>query len=55
MPDTSIVIDGKKFMWDGEVYESEKDAREVMQQYEKKDFQVHLIQKENQYFASVAA
>ena len=43
MPDVAKVIDGKKFMWDGEVYESEKDAQEVKQKYEKDDFEVELI------------
>jgi len=50
MPDTSKVIDGKKFMWDGGVYESEKDAQEVKQKYENDGFEVELIQEENQCF-----
>jgi len=50
MPDASKVIDGKKFMWDGEVYESEKDAQEEKKKYEKNDFEVELIQEENQHF-----
>ncbi len=50
MPDAAKVIDGKKFMWDGEVYESEKDAQEVKKKYEKDDFEVELIQEENQFF-----
>ena len=50
MPDASKVIDGKKFMWDSEVYESEKDAQEVKKKYEDDNFDVELIQEENQYF-----
>ena len=50
MPDASKVIDGKKFMWDNEVYESEKDAQEVKKKYEDDNFEVELIQEENQYF-----
>ena len=50
MPDAAKVIDGKKFMWDGEVYESEKDAQEVKKKYEKDDFEVELVQEENQHF-----
>lgn len=49
MPDLSKRIDGKKFMWDGEVYESEKEAQEVKQKYEKDNFEVELIQEENQH------
>ena len=50
MPDISEVIDGKKFMWDNEVYESEKQAQEVKKKYEDDKFEVELIQEENQYF-----
>lgn len=50
MPDASKVIDGKKYMWDGEVYESEKNAQEVKKKYEDDEFEVELIQEENQYF-----
>jgi len=50
MPDTSKVTEGKKFMWDGQIYESEKDAKEVKQKYEDDNFEVELIQEENQYF-----
>jgi hypothetical protein len=50
MPDISKLIDGKKFMWDGGTYESEKDAQEVKKKYEDDNFEVQLIQEENQYF-----
>ena len=50
MPDISKLIDGKKFMWDGVVYESEKEAQEVKKKYEDDNFEVELIQEENQYF-----
>jgi len=50
MPDISKLIDGKKFMWDGVVYESEKEAQEVKKKYEENNFEVELIQEENQYF-----
>jgi hypothetical protein len=50
MPDLARLIDGKKFMWDGVVYESEKQAQEVKQKYADDNFEVELIQEENQYF-----
>ncbi len=50
MPDICKLIDGKKFMWDGETYESEKEAHEVKKKYEDDKFEVKLIQEENQYF-----
>lgn len=50
MPDLSKIIDGKKFMWDGEVYESEKAAQEVKKKYEEDNFDVELIQEDNKHF-----
>jgi len=49
MPDLSKVIDGKKFMWDGEVYESDNQAQEVKKKYEDDNFEAELIQEESQY------
>ncbi|MBU1337959.1 MAG: hypothetical protein KKD56_02720 [Acidobacteria bacterium] len=50
MPDIAKLIDGKKFMWDSEVYESEQQAQEVKKKYEDTNFEVELIKEENQYF-----
>lgn len=49
MADISRVIDGKKFMWDGEIYESESQAQDVKKKYEDENFEVQLIQEESQY------
>jgi hypothetical protein len=49
MPDIAKLIDGKKFMWDGEVYESEKEAQEVKQKYADDNFEVELVEEENKY------
>jgi len=49
MPETSVKINGKKFMWDGVVYESKKEAQDVMQKYKKDGFEVELIEEEKQH------
>jgi len=49
MPDVSRVINGKKFMWDGVVYESEKEAQETMQKYKDDGFEVEKIEEEEQH------
>jgi hypothetical protein len=49
MADISKIIDGKKFMWDGEAYESEAQAQEVKKKYEDDEFEVQMIQEEGQY------
>ena len=50
MPDVSKIIDGKKFMWDGVAYESEKEARDVKKKYEDDEFEVELVQEEEKHF-----
>jgi len=49
MPDSSRIINGKKFMWDGVVYESKEKAQEVMEKYQNDHFKVELIEEEKQY------
>ncbi len=49
MPDASKVINGKKFMWDGVVYESEQETQDVKQKYESDNFEVELVEEEKQY------
>jgi len=49
MPDVSKIIDGKKFMWDGVVYESKKEAQDTMQKYKNDGFEVELIEEEKQH------
>lgn len=49
MPNASKIIDGKKYMWDGAVYESEKEAQEVKQKYADDNFEVKLLEEENKY------
>lgn len=48
MPDVSKIINGKKFMWDGAVYETKKEAQDVKQKYENDGFDVELIIEEKQ-------
>jgi len=43
-------IDGKKFMWDGQTYDSKVKAQEVISNYEKDKFETRLIKKEDKYF-----
>ena len=38
----SEVIDGKKFMWDGNEYSNEDEARAAMKEYEGEGFETRL-------------
>lgn len=49
MPDSSKKINGKKFMWDEKVYESEKEAQEIKQKYKDDKFEVELVKEEQGY------
>jgi hypothetical protein len=44
------IFNGKKFMWDGQVYADEKERREVSQKYKDDGFEVEPVEEENQYF-----
>ncbi len=49
MPDISKIINGKKFMWDGVVYESKKEAEDTMQKYKDDNFEVELKEEEGKH------
>ena len=49
MPDTSIKVNGKKFMWDGVVYESKKEAQDTLQKYKDDNFEVELKEEEGKH------
>lgn len=48
MPKNYIVIDGKKYMWDGETYPGEKEAEEAKKKYEEEGFEVKTVTEEGQ-------
>jgi hypothetical protein len=49
MPDSSKIIDGKKFMWDGVVYPTQEEAQGVVEKYKKDNFEVESVKEENQF------
>ena len=50
MPELASIINGKKFMWDGITYESEKDALAAKKAFEAEGFEVELVSTDNQPF-----
>ena len=46
MAEQARLIDGKKFMWDGEEYDSEKEAKATQKQYEENGFEVELCRED---------
>lgn len=49
MPDASIKVNGIKFMWDGVVYESEKEAQDMMKKYKDDNFEVEMKKEEGKH------
>ena len=49
MPDASKIINGRKVMWDGVEYATEKEAQDVKKTYEDDDFEVELVQEEEKF------
>ena len=50
MPDNYKIIDGKKFMWDGENYEGKEPAMAAVETYEKDGFETRIIEEEGKHF-----
>jgi hypothetical protein len=40
------IVDNKKYIWDGKIYEAEDDALSAAAEYEKNNFEFQLIQEE---------
>jgi hypothetical protein len=49
LADSFKIIDSKKYMWDGEDYESEPAAREKMSTYGNDGFETKLIEEDGKY------
>lgn len=47
--DLSKKIDGKKYMWDGEVYASEGDADQAANEYGSRQFETRVLNEDGQF------
>jgi hypothetical protein len=43
------MVNGKKFMWDGVVYDSDESAQQVMEDYAKDGFEVEKFVEDGQF------
>ncbi len=48
--DLARIFNGKKFMWDWNVYTDEKERRETGQKYKDDGFEVELVEEGGEYF-----
>lgn len=44
MPSLTTIVDGKKFMWDGQSYETRDAADQARQRYERDRFEVRCVE-----------
>lgn len=49
-PKLAELFEGKKFMWDGKVYETKEEATKVADKYKKNNFEVKIIKNEEGKF-----
>jgi hypothetical protein len=43
-PNLSMIGNGKKFMWDGQLYDNQEEATRAARSYQDEDFQVQLVE-----------
>jgi len=43
-PQLATISDGKKFMWDGQLYDSREDATRAGESYRSENFQVRMVE-----------
>lgn len=44
------IINGKKFMWDGNEYPDKENASEIAQKYNNDGFETEVLEEGNKYF-----
>jgi hypothetical protein len=49
MVDNFKIIDDKKFMWDGKIYDTEADAQAVETTYKNDGFETRLLKENEKY------
>jgi hypothetical protein len=49
-PNLATISDGKKFLWDGQMYPSLDEASRAEQTYQKDNFEVRLVEQDGKVF-----
>ena len=48
-PKLTMISDGKKFMWDGQLFETGADGLRAAESYQKDNFEVRLVEQEGKF------
>jgi hypothetical protein len=43
-PNLAMTSDGKKYMWDGQLYGNKEEASRAAQSYENENFQIQIVE-----------
>ena len=43
-PNLAMISDGKKFMWDGQLYDNREEAARIGETYQNEDFQIRIAE-----------
>jgi hypothetical protein len=43
-PDLAMISDGKKFMWDGQLYDNREEASRAAESYRAENFQIQIVE-----------
>jgi len=48
-PNLAMMSDGKKFLWDGQPYDSKEAASAAAQSYQNENFQVQMVEEDGKF------
>jgi len=43
-PNLAMISDGKKFMWDGQLYDNKEEASRAAESYQNENFQIQMVE-----------
>jgi hypothetical protein len=48
-PNLALISDGKKFMWDGQLYDTREEASRTAESYQNENFQVQIVDEDGKF------
>jgi predicted O-methyltransferase YrrM len=48
-PDLAMISDGKKFMWDGQLYDNQEEAARAAESYKNENFEIQMVDEDGKF------
>lgn len=48
-PNLALISDGKKFMWDGQIYRAKEEASRAGESYQNENFQFQIVEENGNF------